>query len=77
MEEKENVEINSIPKLFWDTVQDRAEKIAMREKHLGIWQETTWTSYGENAKFTGLALRSLGLEKGDVKIISSASVEFK
>ena len=66
MEEKENVEINSIPKLFWNTVQDRAGKIAMREKHLGIWQETTWSSYGESAKFTGLALRSLGLEKGDV-----------
>ena len=49
MEEKENVEINSIPKLFWNTVQDRAEKIAMREKYLGIWQETTWSSYGVSA----------------------------
>ena len=74
MEEKENVEINSIPKLFWNTVQDRAEKIAMREKHLGIWQETTWSSYGESAKFTGLALRSLGLEKGDVVSIASEGI---
>ena len=44
----------------------------MREKHLGIWQ--LWSSYGESAKFTGLALRSLGLEKGDVVSIASEGI---
>ena len=28
----------------------------MREKDLGIWQEISWSHYGEKAKLTGLAL---------------------
>ena len=71
MEEKKDVEIKSIPQLFWSTVQSRSSKVAMREKHLGIWQEVTWKQYGENAKKTGLALHSLGLKKGEVVSIAS------
>ncbi len=71
MEEEKNVEIKSIPQLFWNTVQARSNKVAMREKHLGIWQEVTWKQYGENAKKTGLALHSLGLKKGEVVSIAS------
>ncbi len=43
----------------------------MREKDLGIWQEISWTEYGERAKLTGLALHTLGLEKGNVVSIAS------
>ena len=71
MEEEKNVEIKSIPQLFWNTVQARSNKVAMREKHLGIWQEVTWKHYGDNAKKTGLALNSLGLKKGEVVSIAS------
>ena len=71
MEEEKNVEIKSIPQLFWNTVQARSNKVAMREKHLGIWQEVTWKQYGDNAKKTGLALNSLGLKKGEVVSIAS------
>jgi len=71
MEEEKNVEIKSIPQLFWNTVQARSNKVAMREKYLGIWQEVTWKQYGDNAKKTGLALNSLGLKKGEVVSIAS------
>ena len=71
MEKEKNVEINTIPKLFWNSVKSRADRVAMREKDLGIWQEISWTVYGENAKLTGLALHTLGLEKGDVVSIAS------
>ena len=71
MEEEKNVEIKSIPQLFWNNVQARSNKVAMREKHLGIWQEVTWKQYGDNAKKTGLALNSLGLKKGEVVSIAS------
>ena len=43
----------------------------MREKDLGIWQEISWSHYGEKAKLTGLALHTLGLEKGNVVSIAS------
>ena len=71
MEKEKNVEINTIPRLFWDSVKSRGEKVAMREKDLGIWQEISWTHYGEKAKLTGLALHTLGLEKGNVVSIAS------
>ena len=71
MEKEKNVEINTIPRLFWDSVKSRGEKVAMREKDLGIWQEISWSHYGERAKLTGLALHALGLEKGNVVSIAS------
>ena len=71
MEKKKNVEINTIPRLFWDSVKSRGERVAMREKDLGIWQEISWSHYGEKAKLTGLALHTLGLEKGNVVSIAS------
>ena len=71
MEKEKNVEINTIPRLFWDSVKSRGEKVAMREKDLGIWQEISWLQYGEKAKLTGLALHTLGLEKGNVVSIAS------
>ncbi len=71
MEKEKNVEINTIPRLFWDSVKSRGEKVAMREKDLGIWQEISWSRYGEKAKLTGLALHALGLEKGNVVSIAS------
>ena len=71
MEKEKNVEINTIPRLFWDSVKSRGKKVAMREKDLGIWQEISWSHYGERAKLTGLALHTLGLEKGNVVSIAS------
>ncbi len=71
MEKEKNVEINTIPRLFWDSVKFRGERVAMREKDLGIWQEISWSHYGEKAKLTGLALYTLGLEKGNVVSIAS------
>ena len=74
MEKEKNVEINTIPRLFWDSVVNKSNKIAMREKHLGIWQSTTWEEYGSSAKKTGLALHSLGLRKGEVVSIASEGI---
>ena len=74
MEKEKNVEINTIPRLFWDSVTIKSNKIAMREKHLGIWQATTWEEYGTAARNIGLALHSLGLKKGEVVSIASEGI---
>ena len=65
MEKEKNVEINTIPKLFWNSVKSLADRVAMREKDLCICKEISWTVYGEKAKLTGLDLHTLGLEKGN------------
>ena len=44
----------------------RGTKTAFREKRLGIWRATSWRDYGEVAKWIGLGLVSLGLQRGEV-----------
>ena len=46
----------------------------MREKDLGIWQSISWREYGDKAKYVGLALNSLGLNKNDVVSIASEGI---
>ncbi len=74
MEEKENVALDTVPKIFWNAVNTRKYKTAMREKDLGIWQSISWREYGDKAKYVGLALNSLGLNKNDVVSIASEGI---
>ena len=74
MEEKENVALDTVPKIFWNAVNKRKNKTAMREKNLGIWQSISWREYGDKAKYVGLALNSLGLNKNDVVSIASEGI---
>ena len=57
---------DTLPKLFRHVVRDRGDKVAMREKHLGIWRSITWREYGERARHVGLGLVALGLRPKDV-----------
>ena len=61
----------TIPELFWKRATERADKVAIREKDFGIWNEYTWADYGERARLAGLGLKALGLERGDVVSIAS------
>ena len=50
-------------------VRDRAaempDRVAMREKDFGIWQEVSWADYWNHAELVGHALLALGIEPGD------------
>ena len=63
------IDRETLPRYFWGKVLMRGDKIAMRYKHLGIWRSITWTEYGDNVKYTGLGLASLGVKRGDVVAI--------
>ncbi len=56
----------SIPGLFWHRVNSLGDRVALREKDFGLWNEYSWTEYGDLARRTGLGLMALGLERGDV-----------
>ena len=62
---------DTVSKLFWFRVNNDSEKIALREKDFGIWNEYTWADWGEDAQLVGLGLKALGLERGDVCSIAS------
>lgn len=62
---------NTSPKLFLRKSLERGERIAMREKDLGIWQSYTWNEFRERALWIASGLRCLGLQNGDVATILS------
>jgi long-chain acyl-CoA synthetase len=57
---------DTLPRLFRHAVAERGDRVAMREKDLGIWRGVTWRQYGERARQAGLGLVALGLRPGDV-----------
>jgi len=57
---------NTLPRLFRHVTSERGDKVAMREKNLGIWRSIAWREYGEKAKHVGLGLVALGLRPRDV-----------
>lgn len=70
-------DVNTIPRLFWQRVREWDDRTAMREKDFGIWKDISWRTYGENARYVGLGLVELGLERGDrVAIISENNPEW-
>jgi long-chain acyl-CoA synthetase len=62
---------SNIPALFWRRVTANPERLVIREKDYGIWNEYTWADYGRNAKYVGLGLMSLGMKPGDVCSIAA------
>jgi long-chain acyl-CoA synthetase len=62
---------NTVSGLFWKRVLESTDKVVIREKDFGIWNEYTWGDFGEQARLVGLGLKSLGLERGDICSVAS------
>lgn len=62
---------DTLTKLFSHRCKALGERIAHREKKLGIWRAHTWNDYYSRAQKIGLGLISLGLKRGDVVSILS------
>jgi len=62
---------STVSGLFWKRVTECSDKVVIREKDFGIWNEYTWGDFGEQARLTGLGLKALGLERGDVCSVAS------
>ena len=53
------------------------DRVALREKRLGVWQETTWAEYWDQVQTAGAALWELGVRPGDhVAILSDNRTEW-
>ena len=75
--EKQTMENQTIPKLLRHSVEKYGDRIALREKDLGIWQNITWPQYYKNVKRFSLGMIALGLKKGDrVSILSENNPEW-
>jgi len=56
---------DTIPKLLLRNAKQFAERPAMREKYLGIWQATSWAGTLQEVRSLALGLTELGLKRGD------------
>jgi long-chain acyl-CoA synthetase len=56
---------DTFPKLCRANAMRMADKVAIREKDLGIWQSHTWREYFERSRRIALGLASLGFARGD------------
>lgn len=67
----------TIPALFWDRVRRSGNRVALRRKDFGIWNEVTWTAYGEEVRACAFGLANLGLKSGErVAILSEDRPEW-
>ena len=62
---------DTVVKLFAKRCAALGDRVAHREKDLGIWQSYSWHDYWTHAKWLGLGLRALGLKRGEVVSILS------
>lgn len=53
------------PKLLVEKARIYQDRVAMREKYKGIWQEISWSAYLEKVKHFSLGLVELGMQAGD------------
>jgi long-chain acyl-CoA synthetase len=68
---------DTLPRLFRQRCQSYGERVAHREKDLGIWKSYSWNDYYDNARWVGLGLISMGLERGQpVSILSEDRKEW-
>ena len=61
----------TVSELFLKRVLEHGDKVALREKDFGLWNEYSWSDWGDFAKWVGLGLASLGFSRGDVCSIAS------
>ena len=58
-------EFDTYPKLLIRNVKLHGDRVALRRKNLGIWQNHTWNDCYEQVKSLCLGLVDLGLRRGD------------
>lgn len=62
---------------FQRNVNEHPNRVALRYKDYGIWQDVTWAQYGEKVRQVAMGLISLGLKKGEcVSLISENRPEW-
>ncbi|MBT8331847.1 MAG: AMP-binding protein, partial [Deltaproteobacteria bacterium] len=55
----------TIPQLLRWRVHQTGDKVALREKDFGYWNNYTWNDYYDHVRKVALGLQKLGVKKGD------------
>ncbi len=65
---------DTIPAMFWNAAAQRADKVWMRQKQLGIWRSWTWAQTADAVREVAGGLMSLGFAPGSTASILSNTV---
>ena len=57
--------VDTLPKALISMAGKQPERVAFREKHLGLWRDIPWSGYLENVQKTACGLQALGVKRGD------------
>lgn len=57
--------VESVPAVFFARAARHPHRVALRRKHLGLWQPVTWGEYAEAARLVAHGLLALGVEPGE------------
>ncbi len=67
----------TIPVMFWNAVEQRRDKVWMRQKKLGIWRSWSWNQTGGAVREIAGGLMSLGFAPGQcASILSNTVIEW-
>jgi len=55
----------TIPRMFWNAVRSRGDKVIFRQKAFGLWQSLSWSELAEIVREIGMGLIELGFEPGE------------
>lgn len=58
-------ELDTFPKILQHNATNWPDRVAMREKEFGIWNEFTWAEYNNKVKWLTLALNNKGVNAND------------
>jgi len=61
----QNSELDTFPRLLFNHARVRGDKVAMREKDLGIWQSWTWNEVADEVRALACGLAAMGFKRGD------------
>ena len=56
---------NTLVQQLWNNAQTHGTAPAIREKHLGIWQQVSWSGYLLHVRLFTLGLVALGVKRGE------------
>ena len=61
----------TLPGLLIEHAQARPDAVALRNKHMGVWEEITWSGYLQGTERAAYGLHRLGIRAGDAVAILS------